>query len=300
MNFEKIKFPDEVSFYICNLCNLTCEGCLTHSNRRFKGSFKWETHADEYKQWSKVLSFYNISILGGEPFLNTDLFEWCKNLKELWPECNELFIDTNGTQLKNNIELSKELINMGWVLRVACHDPSHYQEIESVIEEILKDRVDLEKNDIIDVLNLKARQYVSNGKLLAQLGKQWYFFPSYIKNVSNGVTYFHDLDPELNHKNCPVNDCYVFVNGLLYKCMLVATYPEAKKQFKFEKAAGELLDAYRACSSNDSIDEIIKFIDKLPHTIEQCKLCPYSEIPPPPNTPRTIKLFPLSKTKPII
>lgn len=298
MNKEKIKFPDEISFYICNVCNLTCEGCLTYSNRRFKGSFKWETHAADYRRWSEILSFHNISILGGEPFLNPDLLEWCTNLKKLWPECNEFFIDTNGTQLKNNIDLSKKLIDMGWVIRVACHDPEHYQSIEQSIDMILEGR-NIEKKDIIDVLNLKARQYTMDGKLLAQLGKQWYFFPNYIRHIDNGVTHFYDLDPDLNHENCPVNDCYVFVNGLLYKCMLVATYPEVKQQFKFEKTAAELLEKYKACGPYESVDTILKFIEQLPHTIEQCKLCPYSQLPPPPNTPRTIKLFPLQKTKSI-
>jgi organic radical activating enzyme len=293
---DKIKFLDEISFYICNVCNLTCEGCVTFSNRKFKGSFKWESHSSFYEEWAKILSFRNISILGGEPFLNPDLLNWCKNIKSLWPECQELFIDTNGTQLKNNISLAKELIDLGWVLRIACHDPAHYQGIEESIEDILKDKL-IKKQDIIDELNLKARQYISNEKLLIQFGQQWHFFPNSVKNVTNGVSYFHDLDPVLNHENCPVNDCYVFVNGLLYKCMLVAIYSETKKQFVFEVRSAELLEKYIPCSPYSKIEDIKYFIDNLPHTIEQCKLCPYSEMAAPPNTPRTIKLFPLNKTK---
>ena len=43
-----------------------------------------------YTQWSKIIQFQKLSILGGEPLLHKDLFNWILFLNKTWPKSENL------------------------------------------------------------------------------------------------------------------------------------------------------------------------------------------------------------------
>ena len=66
------KLP-RVEFYITNVCNLNCDNCNRFNNFAFSGHYRWADYESSFKEWSKIIDFPEIAIIGGEPFANPDL-----------------------------------------------------------------------------------------------------------------------------------------------------------------------------------------------------------------------------------
>jgi organic radical activating enzyme len=96
-------------FYITNVCNLNCTNCNRYNNFAFAGHDTWKLHEKTYEQWSKIISSRRIGILGGEPLLNPDFFNWLSGITRLWPQA-DIDIITNGTQLSRWPNLYEELL----------------------------------------------------------------------------------------------------------------------------------------------------------------------------------------------
>jgi hypothetical protein len=120
--------------------------------------------------------------------------------------------------------------------------------------------------------------------------EDYFFIPSSVKEIKDSVLHFYNNDPEITHDSCPIIPCNVLLNGLLYKCPLLSSYSEAKKQFKFEESAQELLEKYCPGNPYDSIDKIESFLKNLKKSVLQCSLCNYGNIEATKNS--VIKLFP--------
>lgn len=92
---RKLRYAE---FYITNVCNLNCQNCNRFNNYAFSGHQRWNDHAEAYQQWSQILDFNVIGIIGGEPLLNPDFPAWLENIATLWPN-SKILIVTNGTQI---------------------------------------------------------------------------------------------------------------------------------------------------------------------------------------------------------
>jgi hypothetical protein len=259
--------------------------------------FKWETHSDRYTKWADILTFENIALQGGEPYLNPELKIWATNIKNLFPATPRLSVSTNGTLLKHNIELSQELIEMGWDLVISCHHSSHRATIDDSIDKILSKwnnirleeyREDKDKYSYSDHL---VRKYWHNDKVLIELHEWDSFFPA-PQIVKDGVISFEWGDANLNHERCMAIPCSMMMHGIYYKCSLLSSYKEASLQFKFEEDALKLLEEYKGCDPFDTEDEIRTFFANLNKVVPQCKLCKYYEENHPQKDYRLIPLHP--------
>jgi uncharacterized Fe-S cluster-containing radical SAM superfamily protein len=292
----KIQFDKEVTVVIGNVCNLTCNNCMTFGDRKFKGWFKWEDYAGIYRKWQEIVDFHDITIVGGEPYANPTLLTWARELVNLWPS-SKFYIDTNGVLLKQKIELTRELINLGFCIRITYHDPAHLDEINNSINEILTIYDGIEKKEYIDYYNLKAIDYKYKEKTLIKISDHTRFFPNPVKEIINKVTYFYKGDPETVHKNCPVNQDFMLLHGIIYKCVFSAAYKEARLQFNFEDRANKLIDEYTGCSPFENIETVKLFIENLINYMPLCEICPYDTTIAPPYTERPIILYPMNKIK---
>lgn len=276
-------FLDELQIYITNVCNLTCENCITYNNFRFTGHYYFEDHAEYYQEWSKKLRLDCLSFIGGEPFTHPTLLEWVDKMKNLWPDCEEYYISTNGTFLKNRIDDCKELLRKRVWLSISVHDPALYEEIESALLEILSvfSNVKRTKSSAI------ADSFYANGRKLATLERKYVFTAMSLKEIKNQTIYMHHSDPTLSHGDC--GTCHTFIRGCIYKCFHTAIAPDLCQQFTVDSQAREILLSYKPCSPYDTDDEIAAFINKITEPIEQCRTCPES---------RPVKpIWPLAKTK---
>lgn len=262
----------EGQFYITNACNLTCDLCITYNNRKFKGHFYWQDQREHYVEWSKKLAIESITVIGGEPFANPDLINWVNGLAELWPECDDRSICTNGTYLSKNLELAKDIVRKGFWLDLCVHDPAHYDEIQKTLDTILTECFD-SHHVAKPYSNLEtAIDFFINGKRVAKLSKMYNFATMATKTVVNKRTYMHNSDPTLAHNNCGARYCHYFVRGNLYKCFLTAVSDDLIDQFDVEERAVEILKKYKSCGPWDN--NITEFMEEMRHPIEQCKLCP--------------------------
>lgn len=275
---NQICFPNDVAFYIGNVCNLACTNCITLSNYNFKGWFPWKNSAEYYDEWSKKVFFPEISLLGGEPFLNKELFLWADNIKKLWPE-SKLLVETNGTLLGlKNTELTISLLDLGFMIKVSCHSEESYDSIEQTIINILK--LSGKKFEVLDCVEreMQVKKFVDRDHVFFDLIKCFSFSPSPVERAESGKLYFKLGDAKSNHDNCMFNDCYTIVHGLLYKCQFTATYAVANKSFIYEDdEVRTILDSYRPCSPFDDFETVKDFIEKLSNPILSCQACTYND-----------------------
>ena len=268
----------EVAIHLGNVCNLTCDQCLTLSNYNFRGWFSWKEHEEYYKRWGEILTIDTLALLGGEPYLNLDLLEWAKNLKQIWPN-SYLYVETNGTllHLEKNVKISRSLLDLGVMIRISCHDLKDYENILNSVKNILSYKKNIHTLEYRDK-NLATLEFYETDKKLVQLVECNYFFKNYVKEVKNKVIHLYRSDAIENHSHCVINDCFTFLKGKLYKCPLVYTFAEAKSQFQFDTYTSNLLNLYEPCSPFDRIDSIEKFIMELDKVIPQCELCNFRSL----------------------
>ena len=272
----------EGDHYITNVCNLTCENCITYNDFKFKGHYKFDDYRDYYEEWARTTSVGMMNILGGEPYANPDLWNWVYNLKRLWPDVNDYAVVTNGTYLKSKKELSREIIDLGAWLDISVHDPAYLDEVKSTIEETLAGRkyttTEITKTTLGRKFEDPGTQYYIEGKLVADIRQRWKLHTSSRRLIKDGIIYLHNSDPNIAHENCSAYKCHYFVKGKLYKCHMVAIKDDLTQQFKLEDEAVNLLHDYKACSPWDPPEVIEQFTKTLLNVIPQCKLCPENRV----------------------
>jgi organic radical activating enzyme len=289
LSHDKKRFHIEESvFYITNVCNLTCNNCETYNNRKFKGHFKWQDNQDDYYNWSRLVSFGLLNIHGGEPFTNPELLTWATELKKLWPNCKNYTVSSNGTLLKNNIELSRQIIDMGWTIDVTVHDPIQWNDI-------VEDSKNIVSSFNYDVnSDSKELRYIdkNTSRILISIIPEYYFYKSSNKYTRHGKIFMHRSDPNAAHRECisgSQDPCRFFVRGKLYKCPLTAISDDLIDQFAVEDEATSLLKKYKPATASMPIEELEDFFNNINNPISQCTLCPESHIRFP--------IYPLSNKK---
>jgi hypothetical protein len=276
-------FLKEGNFYITNVCNLTCEHCITYNNFKFSGHYFWKDYKDMFVEWSKKIDIGDIGIIGGEPFANPDLINWTIGIKELWPDSKEHSISTNGTYIKHRIPEIRELIKLGIWLDICVHDPVHYEEIKISLLEAISIFPNISTHRASDV----AIDYYSGFTHIARLYTTFAFARNSIKDVKNRIIYMHNSDPVKAHGRCGL--CHYFVRGNLFKCYLTSIGQDLVEQLPIDHAAREKLTSYRSCSPYDDDSFVKGFLDTIEMPISQCSLCP--------ETPIMKPIWPLAQKK---
>jgi len=128
---------DYAEFYITNVCNYACTNCRSFNNLNLKGFQKWADCKDEYKKFAQRLDIEDIQILGGEPFLNPDIYYWIEGILSLWPNAR-VKVTTNGSRRQDD-KLYNLLIkhNGRLQLDVSCHDENYFDKLHNNIKEFL-------------------------------------------------------------------------------------------------------------------------------------------------------------------
>ena len=86
----------------------------------------------------------------------------------------------------------------------------------------------------------------------------------------------HDSDPDLAFEACTMSRSHTLLDGLLYKCPMVAILPRFRKQYDVELSDQQkaLLESYQPLAHTCSDQDLQEFLlnENLP--IAQCNLCP--------------------------
>lgn len=277
----KLKLTYPVSILVNNICNMTCSHCAGLAMYDFKGNAKWSESAEKYIKWGEILEVLEISLCGGEPYLNPELEIWFDEVRKIWPNT---FIEvmTNGTRMSKKIDISRKIFSDGNArVTVSCHEDDTFDKIKKEIEDSLApwgDAVTSIETPGKEFETYRTIQYFINGREVCKYMKVTEMFPPYHKKVENGTVYFEmGGDQEASHAICGWKAVYTFQHGYLYKCPPVTNYPDAKKQVRYEPEAQEILEKYQGCNPLDDFEKIKNFIDTLDRSIEVCKLCAFDK-----------------------
>ena len=282
------------SFYITNVCNLTCNYCESFNNFAFKGHFYWKDYEEVFQKWGDILYIDILNIHGGEPITNPDIINWAIGLKKIWRESSEYFISSNGTLLKNKIDECRELINLGWNFDIVIHDPEHREEVENSIRTILKNK-NYKINYDVDIIKNRKEYVDVDGTLLISIEEAFVFRQNSIASMKDRMINMHRSNIDKAHEIC-FNDadeqCYGFFRGALYKCYLTGIAQDLVKQFNVEPYAKDLLLSYKPGWPYDDDQTLDHFFANLHKPLAQCTLCPDKEI--------CSSIHPMPKKKPKI
>jgi MoaA/NifB/PqqE/SkfB family radical SAM enzyme len=292
------KILEDVSFYITNVCNLTCDNCATYNNYRLKGHYLYADSAKYVEAWSKIIGMNHLHIHGGEPFSNPDLPNWTRNIRALWPD-NVIKITTNGTMLDQYRDFVRECINNNIVIEIAVHDPALWDSIETSVVAILAGceystwediNQDFERGNIENYFSYVKHFVGPQGNDLFTMEQAYEFMPSSIDRIENSVIYMRRSDQETAHNNCYIRQCNYIIEGRLYKCKTTAMSDILHRNFKVNDECQDILNRSRSALPTDA--DVQEFLGNLDKSIEQCRLCPETPV----ND--MIKIYPLAKTKP--
>jgi hypothetical protein len=198
---NKKYWVEETDFYITNVCNLTCETCITYNDRKFKGYSKWEDYRQMYEDWAKILDVNMMVIIGGEPYSHPELLTWAQGIRRLWPDVESFAVCTNGTyfHLDENKKISRDLVDLGLWIDVSVHDPSHYSDVKFHLEDILSaydyTTVPIKTTTLGRSFLDDGIEYQLDGRKIAELNQRWTLHTSSTKMEKDGMIYMHTSDP---------------------------------------------------------------------------------------------------------
>jgi uncharacterized Fe-S cluster-containing radical SAM superfamily protein len=260
-----------VEFYITNVCNLACEHCNRFNNYRFRGWQAWQDHAAEYEQWSQLVDFEHISILGGEPLLNPTVLEWCEGIRRLWPKAT-IHLVSNGYHMNRVAGLRDVLGRNRILLYVGVHNTESHDWITDQVQQFLGPACRKETRD--------ANVTVWRGRASVWVESQVDFVTSSIRRDSAGDLCLYDSDPQQAHDACGFvrSGTHHFIRGRLYKCGPVALMPEfdSQHELKITDQDRALLNSYRPFSAQDFADHSEQVLRAIKQPLPQCKFCPGS------------------------
>jgi organic radical activating enzyme len=272
---------DHIDIYINNLCNRTCEGCVTYSNFAFTGHYDFKVSEDYLNKWSEILHLEEINLLGGEPFLHSDLLSWVTGVKSIFKNTKH-FVLTTGLgikQLRHHSDQIKQIIDIGYLIDINVHDKDEFQQIVEFVENTLlantkvnKHSQSIDSQPYLKDNFLKPILYNTGITNIIRITPAWFFMNNNVRAYSNRKIYFYDSDPQNAFDNCPFKPNCAFLDGILYKCPSLVTLKNFSKQIECDER--ELIDDIETVSPFDPIEKIIGYIDSFNYPVKQCKICP--------------------------
>ena len=181
-----------LEYHVCDQCNLNCAGCSHFSSLCKEDIFvDYNIFKTEFEKLKKLIPEIDvIRILGGEPLLHKQLFEFIKLTRNLYFK-SEIRLTTNGILIKQMDDQLIDCINQNnIILEITLYQPLYEKMMETIA--FLR-----EKRITFEIL--------THG--------MWEFeYPLLQSKV---------YKMEQARKQCPTN-CVEFRNGKIYPCPIAA------------------------------------------------------------------------------
>jgi organic radical activating enzyme len=273
---HKLPIPSStpVAFYITNVCNLTCSECGSFNNYKIKGHYNWSDSADAIKRYSEEIVLNTIDILGGEPLLHPGLKDWCRGIRELWPDANIRLL-TNGTRIATTSGLYQILQEYNIILAVSLHHNT--ESILNNVTEFLHGPVTTELRGMAGDDSFKVFRLLTDQNNVQVMLAKHHKFIKYSNFVNNQ---FYNSDPVKAHSVCKAADCFEIRDGKYYKCNLIPALLEINQQLdlNLDPDAIDLIKQYEPMQADWSYERKKEFIANLNQPMPQCRICPERRI----------------------
>jgi len=243
-----IKFHSVIEIYITNECNLTCSECNRYNNYDFSGHYDWRSSESAIMAWGQRITAPLITIIGGEPALHPELYQWVSLARRAWPDV-PVMIQTNGTIRHPDADRLRQDFGTSFGFVASLHQDG--------MEKIIQHKNTFADNKVMDIIDNTTFMECA---------------------IVDHNTHFvvHQSDPTLAFNACSMKFSHTILHGRLYKCPMVAVLPEFRKQYRVDLTPEQqqLIDSYRSLASDCSQEELENFLGNEHSPIPQCSFCP--------------------------
>ena len=297
---ERVKFKF-LDIPIIRACNLSCGGCLTFSDsKRIKGTVNLAESMPWLTAWAEKVEPEAVTVFGGEPLLHPQFVEWCRTIRQLWPN-SELRINTNGYYLDRLFDRIPELFNENirpqFIVSIQTGHEPYYS--------IVKNHIETLKQKVIEYLEpLYANEHVYWNLWLdeSEIFKLWWRIDINDRDTGIRVTsceqhkipwqaHYQGFEETLkpiysysdsyyveNHKFCQAKNFINLYKGRLYKCPTVAVMEHTTETFGLNSDSDWIpyLTNYQSIGADASLEQVADWIDTQKHPENVCNMCGFS------------------------
>ena len=251
-------------WYITHTCNLPCEHCLSHNNFAIKGEDSFEDNIEHAKEWNRLVTIKDFTIIGGEVFTHNNLNQWVHGLRDIFSDVKDFKVLTNGTLLEKYYDSFDSWFDKDIIIELSFKREKDFKNFMLLLQRY--------KNyDIKDHFLYDKVIYI-DGKLRFLIEHCTTHVPWAVKDKIDGVYNFWDNDPEESHKKCWQKDCHYFHKGELYKCGTLVGAKEFVKKYPVKYFNKKLYEDYKPIQYTDT--NLQKKITSLNFAVNQCSSCP--------------------------
>lgn len=298
MNKIKFQFLD---IPIIRSCNLGCGGCLTFSDsKRIKGTVKLEESREWLSYWATKLLPDAVTVFGGEPLLHPDFVNWCKALREYWPQ-SELRINTNGYYLDKILdkipELFTEQTKPQFIVSIQTGHEPYYSIVRKNID-IVKDAVLTHFKSLYPHKKIVWNLWLDEPEIY----KQWWrleidgvdtqiritaceqfriYWQAHYQGFENSLEPFYDYDDTIaaeNHQSCQAKDFVNLYKGKIYKCPTTAVLEHTLETFNLTQNENWIpyLTKYSPLTVDSTDSEIASWFERQKTPENVCNMCGFA------------------------
>ncbi|MGM9850184.1 MAG: radical SAM protein [Bacilli bacterium] len=235
-----------IETHVYNQCNLNCKGCTHFSNIDSSNAISLESFEKNLSILSRLYNVNTLRLMGGEPFLNSDLGKYILIAKKYFPNTN-IDIATNGLLLTSMPqELIKIIRENNIAIKVSLYIPTN--KIMNRLEDFFN------RNKIKHIYGNGCKQVDDN---------------VLIRKFHKCLTLEKNFDAKYNSRNCFARECWFLKGSLLAKCVtpLQIEIINEKYNVNFEVTNNDFIDISKIKQS--SWNEIEKMLS--PNDF--CKYC---------------------------
>lgn len=252
-DFSPLTIP-HLEWHVTHSCNFTCQGCGHYTNDGYKQNITLETLKGWYLSWNKRIFPRELSMLGGEPFLNKEIVDIIYMTKEVWDiqDNQEFELVSNGLLFSRVDGLAKALIDTDCILTITKHstDPNYIRLFDDSIKCIEESGV---KYRIHDASEYWLKTYTGYGCSIEPIGSD---------------------DYKASWDNCPTGqENFILQDNKIYKCAALAYLPLQKQKY------GDKLSAkwdpylkYDPLSPDATNLDVLEFFTRTAEPV--CSMCP--------------------------
>ena len=235
---------DYLEMHLMNSCNLKCRGCSHFSNIATDEDIESvDSFGKNIERLSKVQPvIYKIRLLGGEPFLNPQIAEYCEIVRRFYPY-TDIHIVSNGLLL---IRIEDVILKKIADLKIAI-DISVYPPTEKILSEI------------VDRLNKYGIKCETTPKIV---------------EFRKRMDLKGNANPKKSYDTCVSKQCHFYNNGFLSACPAPYVIKHYCQYFGVNIG---LTDEDRiSIWKEDLTSEMV--VKKMNSVMEICRLCKEPEV----------------------
>ena len=245
-------------------CNLSCVGCSNYSDLIHRGYLTWEEGRAQIEPWLDRIDIPDFGIIGGEPLMNPEIFNWITGVRNLLPN-SQIRFTTNGLLLDKFPDIMKLFMEVGnCVFKITKHvsDPK----LEDNIQKIFSNHT------WQPVTEYGINRFVTDNQVRFQINSPQFFYKSFKGMYNNMMPHHSNINDAFDL--CYQQTCPLLYNGNIYKCSSNGLLTDILS--KFDNPNLEQWEPYinNGLSIDCSDAELMTFIDNFGKPNKICRMCP--------------------------